>query len=86
MTTIHGRLDRLGDAGLVSLVTPKETLIYWPSWPKISTEPEDAVSRFLHFQSLKRPKMAGRPAPDGKRRIFQRFPNAIDSAPRIART
>jgi hypothetical protein len=35
--------------------------------PKNQTEPENAVSRLLHFQRLASPKMAGRPAPRGKR-------------------
>jgi hypothetical protein len=39
--------------------------------PKNQTEPglsrHWAVPRFLHFQRLTSPKMAGRPAPDGKR-------------------
>jgi len=34
---------------------------------KNRTEPEDAVSRLLHFQALGRLKMARRPAPHGKR-------------------
>jgi hypothetical protein len=34
---------------------------------KNRTEPEDAVSRLLHFQALGRLKMAGRPTPHGKR-------------------
>jgi hypothetical protein len=44
-----------------------ETLIYWPSWPKISTEVESAVSDFLPVQSLIATEQGGAPAPHGKR-------------------
>ncbi|MGD8207454.1 MAG: hypothetical protein PVH47_05190, partial [Thiohalocapsa sp.] len=37
---------------------------------KIGTEPENAVSRFLHFQRLGSLEMAGHPAPRGKRRFI----------------
>jgi hypothetical protein len=35
--------------------------------PIFSTRSENAVSASLHFQRLTSPKMAGRPAPHGKR-------------------
>ena len=35
--------------------------------PKNQTEPENAVSRLLHFQRLTSPKMTGHPASRGKR-------------------
>jgi hypothetical protein len=36
--------------------------------PKNRTEPENVVSRLLHFQRLTPLKMAGRPGPRAKRR------------------
>jgi hypothetical protein len=38
-----------------------------PSWHLFSTAFENAVSESLHFQAVGRLKMAGRPAPHGKR-------------------
>jgi hypothetical protein len=46
---------------------------------KNPTQPENAVSRFLHFQRLRWLKMAGRPATHGKRGIFQWLPNFTGS-------
>jgi toxin ParE1/3/4 len=42
--------------------------IYWASCPKIGRNRKSVVSRFLHFQRLASLKMAGHPAPHGKRR------------------
>ncbi|AGA89223.1 hypothetical protein Thimo_0354 [Thioflavicoccus mobilis 8321] len=44
-----------------------ETLIEWPSWPKINTEVENAVSDFLRVQSLIATEHGGAPAPHGER-------------------
>jgi hypothetical protein len=55
----HGRITTpwliWGDADLLGIP------------PKYRTEPENAVSGFLHFQRLTPLKMAGRPVPHGKR-------------------